>query len=65
MTAVAGWIGKKTAGLVFQGIIGFDAVGFILPNDMRGVFGLQTFQFDAGGIGVWVENAYYVGDVFV
>lgn len=65
MGAGAGWVGEKTGCLVFQGIVGFDAIRFVLSNDVWGAFADQTFELDTGRIGVWVEDAYYVGDIFI
>ena len=55
----------ESISIVLVGIIGFDSVGFVLANDVWGVLGRQTFQFFPCRVRIRVEDAYYVGDVFV
>lgn len=58
-------VGEEATCLVLKVIVRFDAVRLVLTDDVRRVLVDQTLQLEAGRVGMGVENAYYVGDVFV
>ena len=58
-------VGKKATGLILEVVVRFDTVRFVLTDDVRRVLLDQTLKLEAGRVGMGVEYAYYVGDVFV
>jgi hypothetical protein len=61
----AGQVGLESAGMILDLVIRLDRVGLVHANNVRTVGSGQPLELLASRVGVWVEDAYYVGDVFV
>ena len=65
MVAVDSQIGLEAAGMVLVLVVRLDHVGLVLADDVRAVFAGQTLDLSPRGVGMRVEDADDLGDVFV
>ena len=65
MVAMANRMRLETARVVLQFIVGLDVVCLVFANNILRVLLSQPLDLLTCRIGVWVQNAYDVRDVFI